>query len=342
VADLVVVTGGSGFLASWCVKQLIDDGYEVRVSLRHGKSVDAVRQAMGVSTGKADAITAFNADLSADDGWGEGIAGARYVLHVASPTSGSRQSPEELSNLTRAGTLRVVSKAIASGVERIVLTSSTYAMAYPKSGTKRPSRDENDWTDTSGGGVAPYVRAKTEAERAAWDFVDQAGERHRLATVNPAGIIGPLLTTDVPDSMNLLIGLLLGRVPGMPDVGIPFVDVRDVADLHLRAMKAPEAGGQRFIASGSTVTVKELVAMMKRELGPLASNAGVRILPDWLVRLVALTNPGARLVLPDLGTRRTFSAKKAETILGWHARPLSESLRDAATSLAERGLLPQN
>ena len=137
--------------------------------------------------------------------------------------------------------------ALDAGVKRVVVTSSVAAIRLADGAASRPL-DEGDWTDPDNPGLTPYVRSKTIAERAAWELVRERGEEDRLAVVNPGAIIGPVLSDDLSYSLQAVQRLLEG-MPGVPRLGFSLVDVRDVADLEIRAMTAPEAGGERFIAA---------------------------------------------------------------------------------------------
>jgi nucleoside-diphosphate-sugar epimerase len=216
-------------------------------------------------------------------------------------------------------------------VERVVVTSSVAAIA----GAARPGGgplSEDDWTDPDKPGLSPYVRSKTIAERAAWDFVDEAGASERLAVVNPGAILGPTLSDDHSFSLQA-VERLLGGMPGIPRIGFSFVDVRDVADLQLRAMTAPAAGGERFVAAGPFLWASEVAAVLRDGLGEAASKVPKRSLPDWLVRIAARFDPGIRSITNQLGVRLEYTSAKSESRLGWQPRPAEEMILDTGRSL---------
>src|SRR4051794_40790274 len=241
--QLVLVTGGSGFIGAHCIKRLHEDGFRVRTTVRSLAREGEVRDMVG--DGPLEVVTA---DLTADDGWAEAVAGCAYVLHVASPFPLAQpKNEDDLIVPAREGALRVLRAAREANVRRVVLTSSFAAIGY---GHGHPDTvyDEASWTDVDGGGVSADAEAKTIAERAAWEYV--GGEALELAVVNPVAVLGPLLGPDASTSIELVKRLLDGSMPGTPKVAYGLVDVRDVADLHVRAMTAPEGAGERFLAIG--------------------------------------------------------------------------------------------
>jgi nucleoside-diphosphate-sugar epimerase len=329
----VLVTGGSGFLGGWCAVELLKRGHTVRTTVRDLGREAEVRAAVGSQVDAGDRLSVHPADLTGDAGWAEAVAGCEHVLHVASPFPPVQpKDPDELIVPAREGTLRVLRAALDAGVERVVLTSSVAAIA----GAARPGHGpltEADWTDPGKPGLSPYVRSKTIAERAAWDLMEGAGARERLAVVNPGAILGPTLSDDHSFSLQAVERLLNG-MPGIPRIGFSFVDVRDVADLHLRAMTAPEAGGERFIAAGPFLWASEVAAVLRDGLGEAAAKVPKRNLPDWLVRIAARFDPGIRSITNQLGVRLEYSSEKSETRLGWSPRPAEEMILDTGRSLA--------
>lgn len=338
MAETVLVSGGSGFLGGWCITRLLQDGYEVRTTIRDLAREREVREAVGSQVDAAGRLTVLAADLKDDDGWAEAVAGCDYVLHVASPFPPAQpKNPDELIVPAREGTLRVLRAALAANVKRTVVTSSVAAIA---GGAKGPGPlTEADWTNLDFPGLTPYVRSKTIAERAAWELVDQEDARERLATVNPGAILGPLLHADGSYSLDAVQRLLKGT-PGIPRIGFSFVDVRDVADLHLKAMLAPEAGGERFIAVAEFLWMAEVAEVLRRELGPAAKKVPTRKVPDLLVKATGLFDPGVRSVTNQLGKKLAYSSEKARGRLGWAPRPVPETIADTGRSMVELGLGP--
>ncbi|HVN01239.1 MAG TPA: aldehyde reductase [Caulobacteraceae bacterium] len=333
----VLVTGGSGYIGSWCVIGLLQQGYNVRATVRSLSREGQVRAAIGKVADPGNRLSFHAVDLMADAGWDEAVAGCEYVLHVASPVGVAEpKDPDELIRPATEGARRAVTAAIAAGVKRIVLTSSV-AAASPAGAKGDTLTDETQWTDLSQPGVGAYGSSKTLAERAAWDLIAAKGGHTTLATVNPALVLGPVLGNDFSESLQVVERLVAGRVPGLPRLGFNIVDVRDVADLHIRAMTHPEAAGQRFIAAGQWAWMADVAALLKARLGADGAKVPTRKVPDFVVRLVGLFDRDLGSVAPGLGRKHDFSSAKAQRMLGWKPRPLEDTLLECARSLVAEG-----
>lgn len=331
----VLVTGGSGYLGGRCITSLIDHGHRVRATIRDLSRAADLRATLCPNLDHPSRLEFVEADLTSDDGWVEAVAGCDYVLHVASPFPDSMpKDPDELIVPARDGAERVIRAALDAGVERVVMTSSVAAMRHTGPGHTGPYT-EADWTDPDLPGTTPYPASKTIAERAAWDLVDQRGERDRLAVINPSAILGPVQGNESSTSLQIIQRMLKG-MPAVPKLGFSFVDVRDVADLHLRAMTSLAAGGERFIASGPFHWMSEIAEILRTELPELGAKAPTRTVPKPIVRLMAMFDPSIRALVGDIGKESHFSAEKAEELLGWSARPIEETVRDCALSLAPK------
>jgi dihydroflavonol-4-reductase len=337
----VLVTGGSGFVGVHVVLQLLAAGHVVRTTVRRpDRQADVLAMLREGGAASPESLSFFTADLTREDGWREAVAGCDYVLHVASPLSTSVPDDEnEMIIPARDGTLRVLRAAREAGVRRVVITSSLAAIGYGHQPREKPF-DETDWTNLDGADVQPYVKSKTLAERAAWDFVTREGGRLELSVINPAAIFGPVLGPDFSGSIEVVKSLLAGAMPAVPRVYFGVVDVRDVADLHLRAMTAPEAKGERFIAvAGETMSILDIARVLRRELGPMARRVPRLQAPDWLVRLAANPIPLLRGVVPMLGKVTHSTSDKARSLLGWQARSNDEAILATAESLIRLGLV---
>jgi nucleoside-diphosphate-sugar epimerase len=332
--DTVLVTGGTGFLGGWCIVSLLEQGYDVRTTVRDVKREPAVRSAVAAAGAEADSrLSVLAADLGSDAGWPEAVQGCRYVLHVASPFPPVQpKNPDELIVPARDGALRVLRTAQEAGVERVAMTSSVAAIRSARESTEAEPYTEADWTDGNDPNRTPYVRSKTLAEQAAWAHVRDAGAEDRLATINPGAIIGPTLSDDHSYSLQA-IQRLLGGMPAAPRLGFTFVDVRDVADLHIRAMTNPAAGGQRFIATDRFLWMPEVATILRERLGDAAKRVPTRVAPDLLIRAMGLFDGSIRSIVSDLGRRSWFSSQKARDQLGWSTRPVETSIEECARSL---------
>ncbi|MCP3465131.1 aldehyde reductase [Bradyrhizobium sp. CCGUVB23] len=337
----ILVTGGSGFVGIHAVLQLLAAGHEVRTTVRRpDRQADVLAMLREGGVDAAEWLAFFIADLTRDEGWREAVAGCDYVLHVASPLSTTVPKDEnEMIIPARDGTLRVLRAAREAGVKRVVVTPSLGAVGYGHPPRATPF-DETDWTNLDGADVQPYVKSKTLAERAAWDFVAREGGGLELAVVNPTGIFGPVLGPDFSGSIEIVKLLLNGAMPAVPRIYFGLVDVRDVVNLHLRAMTAPEAKGERFIAvAGETLSLLDIANVLRRELGPAARRVPRLQAPDWLVRLAATGVPMLRYTLPMLGKVRRSTSAKARRLLGWQARSNDEAILSSAESLIRLGLV---
>lgn len=339
--SVVLVTGGSGFIGSQCILQLLSAGHRVRTTVRNLQREGDVRALLKqAGTDPEDRLSFVAADLQNDAGWSEAAAGCDYVLHVASPFPPSVPTHEdELIVPAREGTLRVLRAARDAGVKRVVMTSSFVAIGYGHPPRSTPF-NETDWTNPAGTDVSAYAKSKTLAEGAAWDFIASEGNGLELCVINPVLVLGPLRTSDMSPSILLVQRLMSGSLPGCPHLYFGIVDVRDVADLHLRAMTHPAAKGERFLAvADNFLSMLDVAKVLKARLGANARKVPTRQLPDWLMRVVALFDPAARLILPELGKKKSGTSEKARRLLQWSPRSSEDAIVATAQSLLDLGVL---
>ncbi|HEV7357943.1 MAG TPA: aldehyde reductase [Steroidobacteraceae bacterium] len=341
---VVLVTGGSGFIGSHTLLQLLNAGHQVRTTVRDLKREPEVRAMLkqgGVEPG--DRLAVFAADLNGDTGWATAIAGCEYVLHVASPFPATvPQHEDELIVPAREGALRVLRASRDAGVKRVVLTSSFAAIGYGHPPQSAPFNETN-WTVTTGNDVTAYVKSKTFAERAAWDFMAQQGGALELSVVNPVAVFGPVLGPDYSTSVLLIQRLMSGGVPGSPRLSFGVVDVRDVADLHIRAMTHPAAKGERFLATaGDFMLIRDIAMVLKQRMGAAGDKVPTRQLPNWLIRVAALRDPAVKQILPELGKLKNGTNEKSKRVLGWTPRSSEEAIVATAESLLQLGLLKKS
>lgn len=338
----VGVTGGSGFLGSYCVQRLLADGHRVRTTVRSLQREGEMRALLdaAVDSERGSRLAFFSADLEKEAGWAEAMAGCEFVLHIASPFPATiPKHDDELVRPARDGALRALRASRDAGVKRVVLTSSFAAIGYGHPPSNRPF-DETDWTDPDSRGLSAYARSKTVAERAAWDFIAREGQGLELAVVNPVGIFGPLLGAHYPASIGLVKRMLDGALPGLPKLYFGVVDVRDVVDLHVSAMTHPEAKGERFLAAaGDFMSALDIARLLKRRLDAAARNVPTFQFPNWLVRLASIRSASARQSLPELGKIKNATHEKATRMLGWVPRSNEEAIVASGESLMRLGLL---
>ncbi len=334
MTERVLVTGGTGFIASWAIRQLLERGDQVRTTARTAAKADALR---ATHVGLEVAV----ADLSSDEGWPLALDGVQGVLHVASPIgqSAAGQSEDVMVATARDGALRVLRAAAGAGVRRVVMTSAANT-ASPSSYAEESVSDETVWTDPADPTLTPYRRSKTVAERSAWDWIAEHEGSPELATVLPGAVFGPVLSSDGIGSVSIVKQMLTGGMRGVPRIGLEAVDVRDLAAAHLLALDVPEAAGQRFLATGEFIWMRDMARALREELGADGARVSTRQAPDLVVRLMArFRSPALRDIVPALGRRAVHSTAKAERVLGWHARPAREAVVDAGRSLVELGVV---
>ena len=341
--ELVLVTGASGYIAGHCMLRLLHDGYKVRGTLRSLKRAGEVRQWLTKARREidpGDALSFVEVELTEPNGWDAAMEGVGYVLHVASPIPSTMpKDPDDLIVPAREGTLNVMRAASRGAVQRVVQTSSASAISYGRGDPNSHLFTEADWTDPDHNDNVPYTRSKTIAERAAWAELPKLPRALEWVAINPGLVLGPVLDKDSSASVLIVAKLLRGEIPGLPRLGYGVVDVRDLADLEVRAMTAPQASGQRYIGSGPFIPISEIAKVLKERLGDKAKKVPTRKLPDWVVRLVGLFDSEVRGQLFELGKVRRPSSAKAEKDFGWSSRPWEETIVDTVTSLEVVGAL---
>ncbi len=337
----MLVTGGSGFLGVYGIAALVGAGFRVRATVRSlGREAEVRAMLAQAGCTPGEALSFAETDLMKDEGWAAAVAGCRYVQHVASPFPVAAPKDEnELIAPAREGTLRVLRAARDAGVQRVVLTSSFAAVGEGHAVRAEPF-EEATWTNLAGKDVTSYAKSKTLAERAAWEFLAREGGALELTAVNPVTVFGPVLGPDYSTTILLIERLMDGSVPACPRMSFATVDVRDVADLYVRAMLRPEAKGERFLAvSGASVAMVEIAGMLRRRMGDAARRVPTREMPNWMVHVLSVFNPELKAILPQLGKAQTVSGEKARELLGWTPRGQEETIVATAESLVRLGLV---
>ena len=330
MSKTVLVTGGSGSIASWAVVELLKRGYTVRTTVRSMDKEPAVRTQISTEVEPGDRLSFIAADLTSDEGWDSAVAGCEYVLHIAAPVGvEAPRDPNVLIVPTRDGALRVLRAACRAGVARVVMTSAIEACRPPMTSPDSVI-DETTWTDSNDPDLGPYRLAKTLAERAAWDFMKTQTGSTTLTTILPSAVTGPALSKDNLHPVHLAQRMLSGGMPRFPRIGFCIVDIRDVVDLHIRAMTAPEAAGQRFIAASGWVWMADVAGFLRSALGDKADKVPTKAMPDFVLRIVALFNRQMKFAVPLLGRKHVFTSAKAEAMLGWKPRSAQTTLVESA------------
>jgi dihydroflavonol-4-reductase len=337
MANTVLVTGATGFLALHCIRDLLAKGYNVRGTLRNLGREGEVRKAVGADDGR---LTLVKADLTEDGGWAAAVDGCDFILHTASPFPAVQPSdPEVVIRPAVDGTLRVLRAATTAGVKRVVLTSSTNAIAGDKFKPAGYVYTEADWTDLSDTSITPYDRSKTLAEKAAWKFVGEQVGAPELVVVAPGAIFGPLLGPDLSSSGQIIRSIMTGSVPGAPRIGFAPIDVRDVSAAHIAAMENPKAAGRRFLCAIDQIWLVDVSRLLSERYTAKGFKIPVRQLPDWLVKVGALWNPALARAATHLGRTRRVNNDPLKNVLGIQPRSFDEMITSMADSLIAHGIV---
>jgi len=328
----VLVTGATGFIAKHIVLQLLNAGHSVVGSTRSLDREEELREAVAPhldDRAALDRLSVVALDLTREEGWSEALHGADALFHTASPFP--MVQPQDENELIRPavdGTLRALRAARASGIGRVVLTSSVAAVSSSELPPGRDHYTEDDWTDPAHPTASPYIKSKTLAERAAWDFVATEAPELALTTVNPVLVLGPPLDGNFGTSVQLVERLLSGKDPMMPKFGFNVVDVRDIAAMHVAALDRPDTAGRRYIGSDRFMPFAEIAKVVKAAYPE--RRIATREAPNALMRLLAVFDPSIRQILPSLGRRDVVSGARAQADLGIAFRPAEATIRDTA------------
>ncbi|CAA2140917.1 NAD-dependent epimerase/dehydratase family protein [Hyphomicrobium sp. ghe19] len=336
----VVVTGASGLIAKYTIAEFLRRGFAVRGTLRSMDKADEVRRAVAKLGCDPEKVSFIVADLSGDGGWDEAVAGSEIVVHTASPFPIAQPSdPEEVIRPAVDGTLRVLKAATRGAVRRVVLTSSTVAIFYPSDVPKGHIYSEADVTDETRRDLTPYIKSKTIAEKAAWDFTESEPGAPGLVVINPSFVQGPALDGDLSTSHELYRIMARGLYPAVPKISFPVADVRDVAAAHIKGALTPEAEGNRYLIGEGQMSLYGLGRIVARELPDLTSKVPKFELPDFAVRALSTVDKRMRTVLPELGEQKAYSNENARKGLGLDLRPADEAATAAIRSLRELRLI---
>jgi nucleoside-diphosphate-sugar epimerase len=339
---LVLVTGATGYIAGHCIRELLEQKYRVRGTVRSLAATQKTEHLRRMATALGGSVDLVEADLTSDRGWKDAVAGCTYVQHVASPFPAA--VPKDEMALIRPavdGALRVLNACAASGtVKRVVMTSSVAAVAFGHTDGHGTVRTEADWSKVEN--CEPYQKSKTLAERAAWDFVNglPSDRRFELAVINPGFVLGPLLNDDQGTSGELIRKLMVREMPACPEIGFAPVDVRDVALAHRLAMERPEAPGNRYICAGEHIWVQDMAKILAAEFNPRGYRVPTGRLPYWLMWIIARFDKAVHLALGYVGRRELVSSAKAQRELGWRMRPVKETIVETARTMIEQGIVP--
>lgn len=337
----ILVTGASGFIAKHIVLQLLEAGHQVRGSLRSmnraGEVMDAVRPQLSDPAGLEDRLTFTELDLLSDAGWGEALDGVDALLHTASPFPIVQpKDEEELIRPAVDGTLRALRAARAAGVKRVVLTSSIAAVMERDDVPNGKTLNEDDWSDVDCRSISAYSKSKTLAERAAWDFVRDEAPDLQLTVINPGMVYGPPLDRHFGSSLGLLQRIVRSKDPALPNIGMPVVDVRDIATMHVRAIDTPASIGHRHLGSAGFLWMPDMAKIVASQFPD--RRIVTRRAPNWLIRLLALADKEVKAAVPLLDRERVLDNSRAREVFGMEFIPADEAVRAGAAYLVEHDL----
>jgi len=341
--EAVLITGASGYIGKHVTLQLLNQGYNVRASVRNLSKASEVRDAVTphlLDSSDVDArLTFVELDLEKDSGWGEALNGIDVLLHTASPFP--LASPKDENDLIRPavdGTLRALRAAQNAGVKRVILTSSVAAIYGCELPTGKTEFDETLWTDINHPvGRGAYTKSKTLAERAAWDFVKNSAPEIALTTINPVLVLGPPLDKNFGSSMSVVERILNGKDPMLPDLNFSIVDVRDVAQMHVVAIKNEASKGERILAASETISFVGAAKYLK-SIYPKSKTKTAQA-PTFLIKFLSLFDGTIKSILPQLGKPMNVSGEKAHQLLGINFIPAKVSLKDSADYLVKNGFI---
>jgi len=340
-SQTVLVTGATGYIAKHLVLQLLNAGHSVVGSARSLAREAELRDALAPhlsDPATLDRLRVVALDLTQDEGWQDAMQGVDVLMHTASPFPLAQ--PKDEQDLIRPavdGALRAVRAAQAAGVTRVIMTSSSAAIAYSTLPPGRTAYDETDWTDLSAPTATAYVKSKTLAERAVWDWADAHAPEAQITMINPTFVQGAPLDANYGTSIDVLERLMRGKDPMVPHIGFSCVDVRDVALMHLRAMERPESIGKRFVGMERFMWFADIAALLKADFPD--RKIPTRTAPDMLIRALGLFDPAIRSILPMLGRKEDVDTNQARSVLGIEFRDTRHSIREAGQYLSDHNLV---
>ena len=329
--EKVLVTGGSGYIGLHCISLLLKEGYAVRTSLRSMKRKKEIQEALSGSIKNNESLEFCELDLMRDEGWDAAVKGCSYVLHVASPVyEKNMQDENSFIQPAKEGLLRALKPAVKYKIKRFVMTSSIAAITQ---GHEDKEIDESFWSVIDEN-TLPYIKSKTYAEKAMWDYMNQIEETKKIevCTINPSFVFGPSLTHDMGASNLLIRALLVGKLPALAKIQFNVVNVLDVAKAHVLALKSDSAAGQRFIVSEKALWLSDIAEILK--------NNGFKkvptiVAPNFLLGFLSFFLKDIALFKDRLGKSQITKSDNAKKLLEWKPGLVENAIVDTAKKYKE-------
>ena len=329
----VLVTGGTGFLAGWTIRKLLEKDYVVRTTVRSMKKSENVITMLNNEGVDTTNLSFEEADLTKSEGWSNAMENMDYVIHTASPLGGNNHENPELIPIAKKGVENVLNSAIDEGVKKIVMTSSE-AACYPDKSNSNPKINENYWTDFNNKSITNYQRSKLIAEKTAWDIIGKQSQS-KLVTILPGAIFGPYMDKK-RSSTDQVFEMLMKGTPS-PNVIYPVGDVRDLAELHILAMENYAANGQRFIAESEEITMPQMAKLLKQQFPNY--KVSTRVIPDFIIRIMARFQAPMKVLNTMIGLKYHRDNTKAKKVLGWNPRSAEETVIDTVNYMIESNII---
>lgn len=331
--ETILVTGGTGFLAGWSIRKLLEQGYRVRTTVRSEDKVPNVTSMLECEDISTKNLSFAFVDLTKTDGWDKAMNGIDKVLHIASPLGGNNHENPELIPIAESGVKNVLNAAIKTGVSKVVMTSSQAAY-YPDKSCTNPAVNETFWTDTNNKWITNYMRSKLFAEKTAWEIF-QKQNTTQLTTILPGAIFGPYMAGK-RSSTDIIFEMMLKGTP-IPNVIYPVVDVRDLADLHILAMESPASNGERFIAQSEEITMPEIAMLLKSSYPN--KKISTMLIPNFVINAMAKFQSPMKVLNTMIGLKYHNDTSKAKHVLNWKPRSAKKTVLDTAEYLIKNNIV---
>jgi dihydroflavonol-4-reductase len=330
----IFISGGSGYLALHCIKLALEKGYRVKTSVRNESKKVEVLNAIKDYLKKPEDLEFCILDLLNDQGWNESMIGCDFLLHTASPFPFKQpKNEQDLIKPAVQGTIRALNAAKTADIKRLVITSSVASIAFGHN-KKNITVSHKDWTNTnSPKGIDAYIKSKTYAEKAAWEFVNKdENSSMKLTTIHPSGIFGAPIGNNISGtSMNFIEQFITGKIPACPNITFGFTNVKEVAKLHIESLANSNSENKRIICSYSEPIEMLEVAKFLRESG--FNKAPSKKIPDFVVKMMALFSSDMKSMKTYLGVKTKFDISQTKEIFDWNPISIKDTIVESGIAV---------